>query len=118
MRSKPVSTPKQATTAEKLVSDLLRDDPDAFELVEGFVNGLADRIQALREAHDRLDWKLLARLLHQLKGAGGCYGYPDLSRLAATMEKHFRACSAASFTHWMEQLEKLAAAARAGLHSD
>lgn len=105
----------QATLPDRLTSILLRDDPDMLDLVAEFVNGLPARIADLRQAYARLDWDALTRLAHQLKGAGGSYGYPDLSRLGALMEADFRAHSATSFTTWMDRLGALAEAARAGL---
>jgi HPt (histidine-containing phosphotransfer) domain-containing protein len=110
-----VSTNGPAAIPDKLVSDLLVDDPDVFDLVEEFVEGLSRRLNDFRRAFEQLDWESLARLAHQLKGAGGSYGYADLSRLAKTMEDAFQAHSAGQFDEWMAQFEKLTAAARAGL---
>jgi HPt (histidine-containing phosphotransfer) domain-containing protein len=113
-----VSSAQPVATPDKLVSDLLRDDPEMYDLVEQFVGGLPGRLSELRRAYEQLDWDGLTKLAHQLKGAGGSFGYPDVSGLAATMERHFRAHSVGSFSHWMEQLERLATAARAGLRDD
>ena len=110
-----MSDSDKAAMPVKLVSEVLREDREIRDLVEVFVNGLADRAAELREAHQQLDWGRLARLAHQLKGAGGSFGYPDLSGLGATMEKAFRAGSAGQFETWMEQFAQLAIAARAGL---
>jgi HPt (histidine-containing phosphotransfer) domain-containing protein len=110
-----VSISNPSAAAGKLVSELVREDPSMRELVLEFVNTLDDRIAELQQAYERLDWQQLAKLAHQLKGAGGSYGYPELSELAATMEQHFRTQSVGSFKHWIEQLAQLGVAARAGL---
>lgn len=110
-----MSTDGQPAIPDKLVSDLLADDPDVFDLVEEFVEGLSRRLNELRHAFEQQDWDSLTKLAHQLKGAGGSYGYADLSRLAKTMEGAFRIHSAERFEESMAQLEKLIAAARAGL---
>jgi HPt (histidine-containing phosphotransfer) domain-containing protein len=89
-----------------------------YDLVEQFVEGLSGRLYELRQAAEQLDWDRLTKLAHQLKGAGGSFGYPDLSGLAASMERHFRAHSIGDLRRWMEQLERLASAARAGLRDD
>jgi len=86
-------------------------------LVEQFVGTLPERIAELRSACDRLDWEQLTLLAHRLKGAGGSYGYPDISRLAKIMEDSFRLHSADGFATWIGQLEQLSAAARAGLQT-
>lgn len=110
-----MSVPERPEIPRKLFSDLLADDPEMRELVVEFVDDLSDRLAKLQQAYEELDWELLTKLAHQLKGAAGSYGYSTLSQLAATMEEHFRTHSADRFKHWMEQLEAFADAARAGL---
>lgn len=105
----------QDSIPDTLISELLRDDPDMFDLVDEFVEGLHDRITEFRSAHEKLEWDNLASLAHQLKGAGGSYGYAELSRLGKTMEDSFRNHSAAEFTLWMQRFEQLISAAKAGL---
>ncbi len=100
---------------EKIVSDLLADDPDMYDLVQEFVDGLGSRIDEFKQAYDQSNWDQLATLAHQLKGAGGSYGYPDLSSLGATMEQAFRNHSADQFSTWLSRLDGLIQAARAGL---
>jgi HPt (histidine-containing phosphotransfer) domain-containing protein len=105
----------QEGVPEKLVSQLLVDAPDLRDVVEEFIQGLGGRIEELRTAYAQLDWERLRTLAHQLKGAGGSYGYPPISQLAAQMECAFRSHCADQFNAWMRQLEELSAAARAGL---
>jgi two-component system sensor histidine kinase/response regulator len=105
----------QAPSQGRLVSELLYEDPELHDVVEEFVAGLSGRIAELRRAYQRLDWEQLESLAHRLKGAGGSYGYPDLSRLAARMEQDFVARQADTFDARMRRLEELLAAAHAGL---
>lgn len=107
--SEPVAAP------DKLVSAVLFDDPDMYDLVEEFVDGLDHRLSEFRRAYEQLSWEKLATLAHQLRGAGGSHGYPDIGALGATMEAAFRAHSAEQFGAWMTRFERLIAAARAGL---
>jgi HPt (histidine-containing phosphotransfer) domain-containing protein len=62
------------------------DDADMVELVGLFVSELGDRISRLEAglAQNRLND--LRTLAHQLKGAAGGYGYPEVSRLAGVLE--------------------------------
>jgi len=113
-----VSAQDNTTIPDKLISDLLADDPDMIDLVEEFVEALPSRIEELKQAYEQLDWDQLATLAHQLKGAGGSYGYPPLSSLGATMEQAFKQHSAEQFAEWLGQLEKLVAAAKAGLYAN
>lgn len=100
---------------QKLISQLLVDDPDMRDIVLEFVEGLAERIAELRLAHEGMDWDLMRSLSHRLKGAGGSYGYPQVSEVAAKMEQEFRQQSIANFQSNLAALETLASAARAGL---
>ena len=105
----------RVTSDDKLVSELLCEDPDLHDIIEEFVDGLSDRIVQLKQAFDELDWSQLKTLAHRLKGAGGSYGYPDISELAAQMEKDFKTHRAGDFDTQIHHLESLAAAAHAGL---
>jgi HPt (histidine-containing phosphotransfer) domain-containing protein len=113
-----LSNDEQTTLPGKLVSALLLSDPDLRDLVEEFVDGLSSRFDELRQASRQQDWDRLTLLAHQLKGAGGSYGYADLSDVALKMEQAFRAHSAEQFAGLMAKLEELTAAARAGLQPD
>jgi len=98
-----------------LESELLRDDPDLRDIVVEFLDSLEERVVEFQEANARLDWDQLTMLAHRLKGAGGSYGYADISRLGKIMEDAFRVQTADNFSAWIEQLRSLADAARAGL---
>jgi HPt (histidine-containing phosphotransfer) domain-containing protein len=104
-------------TTEKLVSQLVADDPDMIDLVEQFVRGLPERVEEMRRALAAADFAMLRTLAHRLKGAGGSYGYPPISGLAASLEKQFATHDATGFTDKVEELERLIAAAAAGLES-
>jgi HPt (histidine-containing phosphotransfer) domain-containing protein len=64
-----------------------RDDPDFQELLEDFVKEVANRRQTLQEAFARGDFDQLKTTAHQLKGAGGGYGFSGLSEVAASLEQ-------------------------------
>ena len=114
-RSRVLNQSPSNTGSRVLASSFLQSDPELREIVEDFVARLPERISDLKKAHDALDWSQLKLLAHRLKGAGGSYGYPDLSRLGAAMESSFAACRADGFSTWMRELAELANAARAGL---
>ena len=104
-----------ANPPEPIFSDLLATDPDLIDIVEEFVGGLAVRIAELRKAFGEQDWAQLTTLAHRLKGAGGSYGYPQISGVAGTLETQFKMHSAQDFETWMIQLSRFATAAHAGL---
>lgn len=108
----------QSDQPNAIISQLLIEDADLRDIVEEFVNELDDRLSEIKEAYAQLDWANLETLAHRLKGAGGSYGYPDISTVAADMETAFRQQAADQFDNWMEQLKKLTNAAKNGLDAE
>lgn len=62
------------------------DDPDFDELLRAFTQGLGEKRAALEAAFRAGDLETLSRRAHQLKGAGGGYGFPGLTECAAVLE--------------------------------
>ena len=61
-------------------------DPDMLEIVREFASELPACIAKL-EAHLAAgELRELQTLAHQLKGAGGGYGFPQITELAASLE--------------------------------
>lgn len=77
---------------QPLYSDFA-DDPVMMELVELFVSELPQRLEAIEQALAQSDAAAVAKLSHQLKGAGGGYGFAQITERAAVVEKHAKACS-------------------------
>jgi HPt (histidine-containing phosphotransfer) domain-containing protein len=70
------------------------------ELISFFVEGLPERVEALREASQSRDIEIIQRIAHQLKGAAPNYGFPAIGTAASELEQ---AVSQAS-TNSIEQL--------------
>jgi HPt (histidine-containing phosphotransfer) domain-containing protein len=65
-------------------------DPDMLEIIREFAHELPDRIarlEALLAAHDYAELQTLA---HQLKGAGGGYGFAQITDVAAKLESSLK----------------------------
>jgi signal transduction histidine kinase/DNA-binding NarL/FixJ family response regulator len=54
--------------------------------VAGFVSRLPERVSSLLALSDTGDLEQLRRMVHQLKGSGGGYGFPQISENAARAE--------------------------------
>ena len=80
-----LDSPTDSGSGEPVYS-LFTQDPDMLELVEMFVADLPDRIEALCRAAASDDYEQLAQLAHQLKGAGGGYGFPAITEAGARVE--------------------------------
>lgn len=75
--------PRERTPATR---SLFADDPEMVEIIEMFVREMPERIAEFRACWDRRELDRLTRLAHQLKGAGGGYGYPALGDAAGKLE--------------------------------
>jgi HPt (histidine-containing phosphotransfer) domain-containing protein len=62
-------------------------DPDFRELLQEFAAAMPVRRDGLLDAHRSGAYDLLRMRAHQLKGAGGGFGFPRLSELALELEK-------------------------------
>jgi len=81
--------PAPATTApDEAIASAFRDDPAMVGVIAEFVGQLPERLAQMRQAAGAGLWDVLRRLAHQLKGAGGSYGYTCLTEAARELESH------------------------------
>jgi HPt (histidine-containing phosphotransfer) domain-containing protein len=66
-------------------------DAEMIEIVQEFLDELPLRLGQLQTALETRDWCGLARYAHQLKGAGGSHGFPQLTPLAQRLESWAKA---------------------------
>jgi len=95
-----------------LLSDFA-GDADMVELIELFVDELPQRAQQLNQAFQAQDWNTMATLAHQLKGAGGGYGFPQITEAAFHVEQNARAQDTQELTESLGQLIALCRRAQA-----
>ncbi len=81
-----VCTNESGPGADVLVSELA-GDPDLAELVEAYVSDLPTRVRAIEQACVEEDLGTLTRLVHQLKGSAGGYGFPTITEAAREAEE-------------------------------
>lgn len=77
---------KPQTDSSPIISELLEESPDVADLISIYIEKLPTAIDEIKTASNNNDWEAMKSLFHQLKGSGGNYGYPELSRLAAVIE--------------------------------
>jgi CheY-like chemotaxis protein len=82
-----VAAPAQASSDDAIRS-AFRDDPDMAGITAEFVGQLPQRLADMRQAATNNQWEVLQRAAHQLKGAGGSYGYACLTDAARELESH------------------------------
>ncbi len=82
----PVPASESSTmSTDTLTSDLL-DDPDLAEIVVLFLDNLGEKLDGMTTCLAAGQLTDVARTAHQLKGAGGGYGYPSISVAARELE--------------------------------
>ena len=65
-------------------------DADLLDLVENFITDLPARIQQMQDALDNQRWQELGSSLHQLKGLGTSFGFPEITSMAGDIEHNIK----------------------------
>ncbi len=81
---------KAAESGGEILS-FLEGDPDYQKAVETFVENLPAKIEEMRKAFEKRDWKDLAFKAHALKGLGGFAGFPVFTEKAKCLEETIKA---------------------------
>jgi HPt (histidine-containing phosphotransfer) domain-containing protein len=95
-----------SSSATRPIYSSLADDPDLSEIVEMFVAELPERVATILYCLEHQQWESLRRAAHQLKGAGGSYGFAPITSSAARLEQ--LAASAASEEQIRRAVDELA----------
>lgn len=70
-----------------IVSELVQEDPSFADILTEFVEQLPQRVRQFEETLEANDLARFSSYAHQLKGAGGGYGFPMLTELGRQMEQ-------------------------------
>ena len=62
-------------------------DSDLEDLIPGFLENRQKDMQSLERALQENDFEKLRSVGHNLKGVGGGYGFPDMSKMGAEIEE-------------------------------
>lgn len=81
-------------------------DTQIAALVPRFLAHRAADVGAIRDALAGADFEKIRVAAHGMKGAGGGYGFPEISRLGAAMEEGARQRDAAAITALVGSLEE------------
>ena len=80
-------------------------DPQIAALVPRFIRNREADVGRIRAALAGADFELIRVAAHAMKGAGGGYGFPEISRLGAAMEEGARQRDAAAIASLLASLE-------------
>jgi HPt (histidine-containing phosphotransfer) domain-containing protein len=73
--------------SSKLIRSSYSDDPSMMKVVSDFVTGLPGEMRDLLDLLERNDLRALQRLVHQLHGSCGGYGFDAVSEPAKKAEE-------------------------------
>jgi HPt (histidine-containing phosphotransfer) domain-containing protein len=97
-----MSKPTTATNAP--IRSEFASDPDFQDILVGFAQAISERRQLMAELHSAGSVDELGRQAHQLKGAGGGYGFPQVSTTSAELERACRAKDAPEIDRCLAEL--------------
>ena len=96
----------EVTSDATVIRSAFADDEDLAEIIDTFVSGLSAKVQAMHDALSASAFEVLRGLAHQMKGAGGSYGYAVLTDKARALENAAKARDAeATSLAWGEFAE-------------
>jgi len=73
------------------IRSIYEDDPDMVEIVQEFAAELPERAAEIEKTVAAGDLERLRTLSHQLKGAGGGYGFDRITEVSAELEDAVKA---------------------------
>ena len=103
-----------STSAAKTpIRSQFADDADFREILEAFVDAIPERRRLLAELHRSGSLEELGRQAHQLKGAGGGYGFSEISAAGAELQQACRAQDTVQVARCLGELLDLLARVKA-----
>ena len=98
----------------EIVRSLFAGESDMADLIDQFVESLPGRLASMHQLLQAGSFAELRRLAHQLKGAGGGYGYPDVTHVARNLEVAAEAAAVEAASMALSELASLVSAVVVG----
>jgi signal transduction histidine kinase/CheY-like chemotaxis protein/HPt (histidine-containing phosphotransfer) domain-containing protein len=106
-------TPHEATLIEAppreestRAADITALDEEMQHMINSFINRLPDTVQEITTYYREKQWRELAVSAHRLKGAGGAFGFPELSEISEQIMLHSRLSARQSQRDGLQELEQ------------
>ncbi|MDH5218292.1 MAG: ATP-binding protein [Gammaproteobacteria bacterium] len=106
---------ENSQTVEIIISDILKDEPDLYDILIKFVDSLPGILNEIEQAYNDKDWTAISNLVHALKGTGGGYGYPQITDTCIAIEKKITSEEYAQIQSDLETLRTIINGVRLGL---
>ena len=69
-----------------ITSEILLEDPGLIDLIDKFIARLPAMRDSINLANSEKNNEEFSNLIHQLKGVGGGYGYPMMTKICSAIE--------------------------------
>ena len=93
---------------------IIHADPDVQELIPHFLENRRKDANDMRESLEAKDYEMIRRLGHSMKGAGGGYGFDEISVIGARLEEYAKTQNTeeigrmiAELAHYLDRVEVL-----------
>lgn len=90
-----------------ITSLLLIDEPETIDLVNEFIARLPILVAEINDAFEKQSWDEFSGKIHQLKGVGGGYGYPIITKVSQKIEFQMTGKNYAQVAVLVRELNKL-----------
>ncbi|WP_455211760.1 ATP-binding protein [Kaarinaea lacus] len=109
-----IQAPSDVGTADSQAEAVDAIDRELQQLINGFVNRLPETVREITTYYRQKKWQELSISSHRLKGAGGAFGFPELSEISSKIMEHVRQSGrddersfASADSHLQELIERL-----------
>jgi PAS domain S-box-containing protein len=85
---------------------LVRADPKFTDLIPGFLQNRRHDVIAMLDALDRGDFEAVESLGHGMRGAGGSWGFQDITDIGAALEHAAKSADSDASRKWVGELSK------------
>ena len=82
--------PLPVTSSSSVIKSTMTQYPEIADVIAEYVGGLSTTAANLKDLFDAQDLRSLQRLAHQMRGAGGGYGFNPISDFAGQLEDSVR----------------------------
>ena len=100
---------------EPIISSLMQDEPELYDLVEKMVLRLPKDIIEIKALVGQRDLEQLKKSLHKLKGTAGNFGFGDLHSIVSQMENCLSQTNLTHLTEYCYELDRQYLRMHAGL---
>ena len=106
-KSNNVTEIRTSKGSSEIMSSMMNKNDKYDRLIHKYIAHLPHVLDNIIQAYKKKDMDTLGKLIHQLKGTGGNYGYLELTKLSSSIEQHILKNEYRQIEAQLIQLEEL-----------